>query len=72
MAIEIETANDLAVRLQEPGYHRIGIDGIAGCGKSTLAKDLSTSLELDLARFQKLPAVKAMSAAFLLLVRSPG
>lgn len=48
MAIEIETADGLAVCLQEGGYRRVGIDGFTGCGKSTLAKELSTSLGLDL------------------------
>ena len=48
MAIEIQTVDDLAVRLQEGGYRRIGIDGFTGCGKSTLAMDLSTSLDFDL------------------------
>lgn len=35
-------------RLQESGYLRIGVDGVDGCGKTTLAKSLAEQLDIPL------------------------
>lgn len=48
MAIEVETAQELANLLREGGYYRVGIDGIDGCGKTTLAKYLAEQLKAEL------------------------
>ncbi len=48
MATEVETVKELAALLKDNGHHRVGIDGHTGCGKTTLAKELSKSLGLDL------------------------
>ena len=46
--IELETPQDLAALRRESGYGRIGIDGVDGCGKTTLAKSLVGQLDIPL------------------------
>lgn len=48
MAIEVKTAQELANILREGGSCRVGIDGIDGCGKTTLAKHLAEQLKAEL------------------------
>lgn len=46
--IELETSQELAALLRESGYGRIGIDGVDGSGKTTLAKNLAEQLDVPL------------------------
>lgn len=46
--IELETPQDLVALLRESGHGRIGIDGVDGCGKTTLAKNLAEQLDVPL------------------------
>jgi hypothetical protein len=48
MAIEVASLQDLATLLRQNGCRRIGIDGVDGCGKTTLAKNLGEKLEMNL------------------------
>lgn len=48
MAIEVATPQDLATCLREGSYRRVGIDGVDGCGKTTLAKTLAAQLKIPL------------------------
>lgn len=48
MAIKVKTAQELANILREGGSCRVGIDGIDGCGKTTLAKYLAEQLKVKL------------------------
>jgi broad-specificity NMP kinase len=46
--IELDTLQDLVACLQKGGYQRIGVDGIDGCGKTTLAASIAAQLDVPL------------------------
>ena len=46
--IELDTLQDLVASLQQSGYHRIGVDGVDGCGKTTLAARIAAQLDVPL------------------------
>lgn len=48
MAIEVATPQELAALVRKGAYRRVGIDGVDGSGKTTLAKDLTEHLAVEL------------------------
>ena len=46
--IELDALQDLVACLRESSYRWVGVDGVDGCGKTTLAKALAQQLDVPL------------------------